>query len=97
MLNCQTCGACCYHRIDDKWIEVTEQDSLSISHDLLQDGDIAKYSMKMRDNRCVCLSGSLGQSVSCLIYNNRPTICRQVQPGDSICLQAISENLGKNF
>ncbi len=53
--------------------------------------------MKMRDNRCVCLSGSLGQSVSCLIYNNRPTICRQVQPGDSICLQAISENLEKNF
>ena len=88
MYNCLSCGACCCHKEDTKWIEVSDNDSLNISQHLLQDGDIAKYAMRMRDNKCCCLYGILGKAVACVIYENRPAICHHITPGDEVCLRA---------
>ena len=81
---CTECGACCAHT-DPKWVELTNDDAARIPAELLQAGDIQPYAMKMCGGHCVALRGVVGRSVSCLVYPNRPTICRQVQRGDAMC------------
>jgi len=86
-LSCTSCGACCTNP-DPKWVEVTNSDAEHISPDMLQQGDILPYAMKMTDGICCALEGILGAEVRCSIYPNRPTICRVVQIGDHICNQS---------
>jgi Fe-S-cluster containining protein len=44
--------------------------------------------LKTCNNRCVALSGVVGESVSCTIYENRPQACRQFKAGSALCLEA---------
>ena len=89
---CEGCGACCAHPSDRKWIEVTEDDALLISSELLQLGDREPFAMKQRlDGGCICL----GDDNRCLIYESRPAICRSVERGDSICLTSLSRIGGR--
>lgn len=37
---------------------------------------------------CQALAGKIGQAVSCQVYAQRPSPCREVMPGDEKCLQA---------
>lgn len=83
-MNCRTCGACCLNPLDDKWIEVTESDS--INPHLLQEGDITPYSMKQIYGRCVCLKGEIGKNTKCMIYEDRPAICKWFQSETPACL-----------
>jgi Fe-S-cluster containining protein len=84
---CEGCGACCAHKGDDKWVEVTAHDALHIPDQFLQPGDIEPFAMRQTsDGRCICL----GDDKRCLIYENRPAICRAVQRGDSICLTSLN-------
>ena len=80
---CTECAKCCCN-LDAKWVEVTFIDSLSIPCYLTQKGDVEPFAMRMVNNRCIALKGKL-----CSIYENRPTICRTVQPGDAICLSSL--------
>jgi len=89
MLSCMECGACCTHPVDLKWVEVTKKDAEHIFPHFLQEGDREMYAMKMLVNRCCCLVGTVGKSCKCAIYDNRPTICRTVQPGDELCLSSL--------
>lgn len=38
--------------------------------------------------RCVALAGTVGESVCCTIYEQRPGACRNVLPGDEKCERA---------
>lgn len=38
--------------------------------------------------RCVMLSGEIGQQVSCTMYEQRSSSCKEVQTGDSQCAKA---------
>ena len=38
--------------------------------------------------RCVALEGEIGAAVSCNVYAQRPSPCRELQPGDEKCLRA---------
>ncbi len=38
--------------------------------------------------RCVALRGVMGGAVRCSIYDRRPEICRQFEPGSGGCLEA---------
>ena len=83
---CKGCGACCINK-DSKWIEVNLIDSVRIPGEFLQQGDIEPFAMKQTENgRCVCLD----KNNNCSIYDIRPTICRTVQKGDSICLNSLA-------
>ncbi len=87
-LNCQLCGACCANPEDDKWVEVTLEDAKNIPASMLQEGDIQPYAMEQTiTGRCVAHVGGVGAENYCSIYENRPAICRTVQPGDAICLK----------
>jgi Fe-S-cluster containining protein len=44
--------------------------------------------LKTQGNRCCALRGTVGQSVSCSIYQDRPRACQQFQPGSPLCLEA---------
>ncbi len=37
--------------------------------------------------RCAQLRGRVGRDVSCAVYKNRPTVCRQFRPGSGECLE----------
>jgi len=88
---CEGCGACCVHANDNKWIEVTAQDASLIAPEFLQPGDLEPFAMKQKPNgACVCL----GDDQRCTIYETRPSICRAVKRGDSICLTSINRRSG---
>lgn len=37
---------------------------------------------------CQALAGKIGEDVSCQVYAQRPSPCREVMPGDAKCSQA---------
>lgn len=87
--NCLECGVCCTHKDDSKWIQVSKDDTHNINREYLNDGDIELFAMKMVDFRCICLEGLVLKDCKCIIYDNRPTICREVKPGDDVCIESL--------
>jgi len=46
---------------------------------------------------CVALRGSVGNRVSCRVYDKRPKVCHEaVVPGDRTCRSLRREHLGKD-
>ena len=79
---CVRCGACCsFFRVI-----FAKDETHPMSHDVPKD-----LTEKLNTNerimigtnqvkiRCVALMGQIGQSVSCSIYENRPSCCRRFQ------------------
>ena len=83
---CQTCGACCASfRVSFYWaeaearaipLELTEQVNATFS---------CMAGTNSRTPQCAALQGMVGQDLSCRIYQQRPSPCREVQPGDAHC------------
>jgi Fe-S-cluster containining protein len=44
--------------------------------------------MKTTNNRCIALTGRVGVSVGCSIYESRPAACRAFTAGSPLCLEA---------
>lgn len=44
--------------------------------------------MRCEGERCTALLGTVGQKTACLVYDVRPIVCRDCQPGDEECLIA---------
>jgi Fe-S-cluster containining protein len=42
--------------------------------------------------RCVCLHGKVGQHTACGVYAQRPSPCREVQPGEDKCNRARAKH-----
>jgi|LNFM01.1.fsa_nt_gb Fe-S-cluster containining protein len=101
--DCVTCGACCCNRdqnreIDyDEYVEVLKKDKINKHPELIKKLTFtnAKGEVHMRlvgvNQRCCALSGRLGESVSCDIYEVRPGVCRLVKAGDEECRKARIE------
>jgi len=88
--DCTTCGACCWHPTDRKWVEVTTEDAAHLPPDSLVVGDLEPFAMACdADGRCHQLLGEIGVSVRCCVYPIRPTVCRKVQPGSEVCQLSI--------
>lgn len=80
---CVSCGACCaYFRVSFYWaeaqngggtvpLELTEQISPFMS---CMKGTNQKY-----NTHCIALTGKVGECVSCSIYAERPTPCRDFE------------------
>lgn len=81
-LVCQNCGACCAYA--DTWpqFRFDESDMLGVPPELIDESELR---MKCIGDRCVALEGTLLQSVSCKIYQCRPEVCMEFQPGSEAC------------
>ena len=86
---CQQCGACCAaFRVSFYWTEALESG--------LAEALIEKVSAHMacmagtngQQPRCHALQGEVGKEVACTAYAQRPSPCREVQPGDEKCTRA---------
>ena len=78
---CLTCGACCAQfRISFYWAETDPAWEQRVPPELVEQISPFLCAMKGTNNknpRCVALQGVVGNQVSCLIYNFRPTACRE--------------------
>ncbi|AJW28942.1 ferredoxin [Chania multitudinisentens RB-25] len=77
---CISCGACCgYFRVSFYWAEAEDGGGtvpLSLTEPLppfLR----CMLGTNSKAPRCIALQGTIGKAVSCLIYPNRPSTCRE--------------------
>ncbi len=88
--DCMTCGACC-----KAFVCVSVGASDNFDPDLYWDittdgenGEVVVDRFLRRDGEslaCVGLSGTIGESVTCGIYETRPAMCRQFEAGSDRC------------
>lgn len=76
---CMRCGACCAHfRVSFYWRETTPDGT--VPAEMTQKLDAHRCVMRGTDQvnpRCTALSGIIGESVACTIYEGRPSPCRE--------------------
>jgi len=91
-MDCQRCGACCAHfRVSFYWAEADDGPHGSVPVSLTEPLNAHLRCMagtSARSPRCVALKGDIGKGVGCTIYEQRPSPCREVMPGDPQCLKA---------
>lgn len=79
-VDCQTCGACCAYSFD--WPELGEDpDGENIPMEMI---DCEHGRMRCDGDRCCALAGDIGVAVRCVIYEDRPTVCRGFEPAERI-------------
>lgn len=93
---CLRCGACCAtYRVSFYWAESAQH---GLPDDLIE--KISPWHACMAgtekpEPRCRALAGVIGKSVSCLVYPQRPSPCRELQPGEDKCNRArLGHGLG---
>ena len=85
---CQGCGACCAaYRVSFYNGEVDDFPGGSVPADLVE--GLGSHHACMRGTasapvRCLALLGDIGKSVSCAIYEFRPSPCREFAPFASL-------------
>ena len=76
---CITCGACCAHyRVSFHWSECSDGNG-KVPVELTDDLPPHRREMKGTNSstpRCIALEGEIGNCVTCVIYEQRSTICR---------------------
>lgn len=77
---CVSCGACCAHfRVSFYWAEADDAGGL-VPTELTEPLSLLMRNMRGTNDRaprCVALQGDIGGCVSCGIYEQRPTPCRE--------------------
>jgi len=91
--DCQSCGACCAYKWSWPILRRDRSDAAGIPSQMVR-ADLPL--MRTEGSRCVALEGVVGQRVGCSIYGERPTACRNFQPGSALCLEARKAVLGTN-
>lgn len=84
--DCQTCGACCSYSSEWPRFTVETDQALELIPTELTSANGA--GMRCEGSRCSALSGCVGVSASCMIYEVRPDVCRACNPGDDECKTA---------
>jgi Fe-S-cluster containining protein len=85
-LDCMRCGACCAYSA--AWPRFTLEDEAALAR--LPPALVAAGGGGMRcvEDRCAALTGEIGRETACTVYQDRPLVCRDCEPGDDICLMA---------
>lgn len=98
-LDCQSCGICCIADVPAPvHVEVEAHESERVNAalrahrlPLLFEGEqvdaLHTYQNADGDHVCVALYGTINQVVACRIYDARPRICRDFEPGSPACLR----------
>ncbi len=80
---CQECGACCAHSSEwPRFSLETDADLMLLPEHLVS---ASLGGMRCDGNRCCALLGEIATWTSCSIYDRRPLVCRDCQPGDDAC------------
>lgn len=78
---CYTCGACCASfRVSFYWGESTDAADGFVPVELTEKVHHNLLCMKGTNSntpRCIALRGEVGEQVSCAIYEQRPSTCRE--------------------
>lgn len=76
---CLSCGGCCsFFRVSFHWLESTPE-SFQVPEHLTYKLNAHLLALKTESTtnlKCLSLTGQVGQKVSCSIYENRPSPCR---------------------
>ena len=80
---CRHCGACCAYDAD--WPRFTLEDDAAIARIPAAYVNPRGSGMRCVGNRCAALIGEIGSTSACAIYDLRPDVCRDCQPGDDAC------------
>jgi Fe-S-cluster containining protein len=98
--DCTTCGACCFGRRD--YVQVFAHDAARLGAARTAEfvapavgvipASVGRASeperfMKMPHGRCVALR-TTGNRFLCVVYEDRPVLCRALEPGSAPCLEA---------
>lgn len=101
--DCRICGACCtapsampgYVRLYDIDLERLRGTELPILHSVDEWSDwseeIDRLGTKIDDTgrrMCIAFEGEVGKACGCGIYEQRPSICRKVEPHSFVCCEA---------
>ncbi len=85
--DCESCGACCAYSWE--WPTfIGDRDGEDIAPHFVEDGR-----MRCDGNRCSALAGSIGSSVYCRVYDDRPLVCREFTAGSQAC-HAVRAHFG---
>ena len=94
--SCLNCGACCFSRLD-RFVRVSGDD-----YQLLADAapDLTLFIenrcyLRIRDGHCAALMIAPGGVFSCSVYERRPAICRELEPGGPACRAEIEQKAGR--
>lgn len=89
MTTCQQCGACCAHfRVSFYWAEAQALGLPDESTRQLGKLLACLAGTDQPQPRCHLLQGEVGREVTCTRYEQRPSPCRELQPGDEKCNRA---------
>ncbi|UCF65989.1 MAG: YkgJ family cysteine cluster protein [bacterium] len=98
---CLTCGACCaFFRVSFYWAEADDASEGGIPVHLTEDLGPFRRVMKgtnVVQPRCVALEGTIGNSVLCSIYENRPSVCRTFELSWKENVHNISCDEARNY
>ena len=99
--DCTACGACCFGRRD--YVQVFADDVARLGSARTAElvapatGEIPasvgrasepKRFMKMTHGHCSALVTAVPNQFLCAVYEDRPMLCRALQPGSAPCLEA---------
>ncbi|EPO5264480.1 YkgJ family cysteine cluster protein [Providencia rettgeri] len=80
---CVSCGACCaYFRVSFYWAEAESGGGVVPQHltEQITPFMSCMHGTNQKQNtRCTALEGTIGECVSCSIYAQRPTPCREFE------------------
>ncbi|WP_337268786.1 YkgJ family cysteine cluster protein [Oryzifoliimicrobium ureilyticus] len=84
--DCQSCGACCSYSSEWPRFSLESDEALELIPEQYRSAD--QSGMRCEGERCLALSGKIGEATACMIYAVRPDVCRACLPGDPECLIA---------
>ena len=100
--DCRTCGACC-GPLDDApaYVALSARDAARLpapyaTDAVVRDDDGSALATTRCGGAtvCVALRGTVGEAVTCAIYDDRPRGCRLFRPGSRICRIVRTLRLG---
>lgn len=96
---CLDCGACCaFFRVSFYWGETSLLQMTGVPETHTEKLDAHRVAMRgtnQKQPRCLCLQGKVGEAVSCAVYEQRPSPCREFDAGSERCLKArMAHGLG---
>jgi Fe-S-cluster containining protein len=83
---CQACGACCAY--SSNWPRFSTEDDAALDRIPETFVNATLSGMRCDGDRCSALSGKVGTATACVIYADRPEVCRTCMPGDGECRMA---------
>jgi Fe-S-cluster containining protein len=101
VFDCPTCGACCFGR--RAYVQVFAHDAARLGPERAaayvappvgtilasvgRDAEPLRF-MKMTEGHCAALCITPPNRFLCDVYEDRPTLCRALEPGSDSCLEA---------